>query len=74
MNRHLWGINILPHIPPVYGEKGLLSIKPGALPDEALEVRQLQLLGEVTPPRLVMPLGRGQLSDNPWVNRVSREE
>ena len=74
MNQHLWGIDLLSHIPPVHGEEGLLSVEPGALPDEALEVRQLQLLGEVTPPGLVMPLGRGQLSDNPWVSRVSSEQ
>ena len=43
-------------------DQRMISIKPVPAPDERGDVVQVEFVREVSPPRLVMPLGRLQLN------------
>ena len=46
-------------------KKGMFPVKPSAGPDQVLDVREFQLLREVSPTRLVVPLSGGELGADP---------
>ena len=46
-------------------KKRMFPVKPSAGPDQVLDVREFQLLREVSPTRLVVPLSGGELGADP---------